>query len=65
MEEMEVVLERHAQQILTLERDMADMKTVQAEIRSMNDSVCLLSRQYVPSGIAVIWTMILTGVAAP
>ena len=35
MEEIEVVLERHEQQIKTLERDMTDMKTVQAEIRSM------------------------------
>lgn len=30
MEEIEVVLQWHEQQIKTLERDMTDMKTVQA-----------------------------------
>lgn len=39
MEEIEVVLQRHEQQIKTLERDMTDMKTVQAEIRSMHDTI--------------------------
>ena len=39
MEEIEVVLERREQQIKTLERDMTDMKTVQAEIRSMCDTI--------------------------
>ena len=34
MEETEVVLARHEQRIKTLEREMAEMKTVQAEIRS-------------------------------
>lgn len=36
MEEIEIVLERHEQRILTLERDMTDMKSVQAEICSMH-----------------------------
>lgn len=34
MEETEVVLARHEQRIKTLEREMVEMKTVQAEIRS-------------------------------
>ena len=39
MEEIEVMLERHEQRIRTLEREMAEMKTVQAEIRSMHDTI--------------------------
>ena len=39
MNEIEAVLQRHEQQIKTLERDMTDMKTVQAEIRSMHDTI--------------------------
>lgn len=39
MEEIEVVLQRHEQQIKALERDMTDMKTVQTEIRSMCDTI--------------------------
>lgn len=34
MEETEVMLARHEQRIKTLEREMVEMKTVQAEIRS-------------------------------
>ena len=45
MEEIEVVLERHAQRIYTLERDMTDMKTVQAEIRSMHDTLVTLATE--------------------
>ena len=45
MEEIEVVLERHEQQIKTLERDMTDMKTVQAEIRSMHDTLVTLTTE--------------------
>ena len=45
MEEIEVVLERHEQQIKTLERDMTDMKTVQAEIRSMHDTLVTLATE--------------------
>ena len=45
MEEIEVVLERHEQQIKTLERDMMDMKTVQAEIRSMHDTLVTLTTE--------------------
>lgn len=39
MEETEVMLARHEQRIKTLEREMVEMKTVQAEIRSMNDTL--------------------------
>lgn len=45
MEEVEVVLERHEQKIKTLERDMTDMKTVQAEIRSMHDTLVTLTTE--------------------
>ena len=45
MEEIEVVLERHEQQIKTLERDMMDMKLVQTEIRSMNDTLVTLTTE--------------------
>ena len=46
MNEVEVVLQRHEQQIKTLERDMTDMKTVQAEIRPMHDSLVTLCLFY-------------------
>ena len=45
MLEIEVQLERHEQQIKTLERDMADMKSVQAEIRSMNETLVTLATE--------------------
>ena len=45
MEETEVMLARHEQRIKTLEREMAEMKTVQAEIRSMNDTLETLTNE--------------------
>lgn len=45
MEEIEVMLERHEQRIKTLEREMTEMKTVQAEIRSMNDTLVTLATE--------------------
>lgn len=45
MIEIEVQLERHEQQIKTLERDMSDMKSVQAEIRSMNETLVSLATE--------------------
>ena len=45
MEDIEVVLERHEQKIKTLERDMSDMKEVQAEIRSMNETLVTLATE--------------------
>ncbi len=45
MEETEIVLERHEQRIKTLEREMADMKSVQEEIRSMHDTLVTLTTE--------------------
>ena len=45
MEETEVMLARHEQRIKTLEREMLEMKTVQAEIRSMNDTLVTLTTE--------------------
>lgn len=45
MDEIEIILERHEQRILTLERDMSDMKEVQAEIRSMNETLVTLATE--------------------
>ncbi len=41
----EVIMERHEQRIQTLERDMAAMKEVQAEIRSMNETLVTLANE--------------------
>lgn len=45
MNETEIVLERHEQRIKTLERDMSDMKQVQAEIRSINETLVTLATE--------------------
>lgn len=45
MEEIEVILERHEQRIHTLEREMSDMKQVQTEIRSMNETLVTLATE--------------------
>ena len=45
MEETDVILARHEQRIKTLEREMVEMKTVQAEIRSMNDTLVTLTTE--------------------
>ena len=45
MEESEMVLTRHEQRIQLLERDMAAMKTVQAEIRTMNETLVILATE--------------------
>ncbi len=39
MEEASVILERHEQRINTLERDISDLKAVQTEIRTMNETL--------------------------
>ena len=44
-EEIEVILERHEQRIKSLERDMSEMKEVQAEIRSMNETLVTLANE--------------------
>ena len=43
--EIEVIIERHEQRIKTLEREMNDMKAVQAEIRSMNETLVTLANE--------------------
>lgn len=43
--EIEVIIERHEQRIKTLERDMGAMKEVQAEIRSMNETLVTLANE--------------------
>lgn len=45
MEDTEILLERHEQRIITLEREMADMKEVQSEIRSMHDTLVTLTTE--------------------
>ncbi len=43
--EVEVIIERHEQRIKSLERDIGDMKQVQAEIRSMNETLVTLANE--------------------
>lgn len=45
MGEIEIVLARHEQKILSLERDMSAMKEVQSEIRSMNETLVMLANE--------------------
>lgn len=45
MDDSEIILERHEQRIKTLERDMSEMKEVQAEIRSMNETLVTLATE--------------------
>lgn len=45
MEEAQIVLERHEQMLKTLERDVSDLKTVQAEIRTMNETLVMLATE--------------------
>ena len=43
--DVEVIIERHEQRLKTLERDMSAMKEVQAEIRSMNETLVTLANE--------------------
>ena len=45
MEEVQRVLERHEQQIKNLERDVSDLKAVQLEIRTMNETLVTLANE--------------------
>ncbi len=45
MEEPEIVLTRHEERLTTLEREMSAMKEVQAEIRSMNETLVTLANE--------------------
>lgn len=43
--DIEVIIERHEQQIKSLQREMSAMKEVQAEIRSMNETLVTLANE--------------------
>ena len=43
--DIEVIIEGHEQRIKTLERDMSAMKEVQAEVRSMNETLVTLANE--------------------
>ena len=45
MDDEKIVLERHEQQLKTLERDISYLKTVQSEIRSMNETLVMLATE--------------------
>ena len=45
MEQARIVLERHEQRIKNLERDLLDLKAVQAEIRTMNETLVTLATE--------------------
>lgn len=45
MEDAQIILERHEQQIKTLERDVSGLKAVQAEIRMMNETLVTLATE--------------------
>lgn len=45
MEETQIILARHGQKLQTLERDICDLKAVQAEIRTMNESLVTLATE--------------------
>lgn len=44
MEDTQIVLERHEQKLQILERDISDLKAVQTEIRSMNETLYTSNR---------------------
>lgn len=45
MEDVQIVLERHEQQLKILKRDVSDLKAVQAEIRTMNETLVTLANE--------------------
>lgn len=45
MEDTQIILERHEQRLLTLERDVSDLKAVQSEIRTMNETLVTLATE--------------------
>ena len=45
MEEAQIILERHEQRLKTLERDISDLKAVQTEIRTMNETLVTLANE--------------------
>lgn len=45
MEEIQIILERHEQKLQSLEQDISDLKAVQTEIRSMNETMVTLATE--------------------
>lgn len=45
MEEIQIILERHEQKLQSLEQDISDLKAVQTEIRSMNETLVTLATE--------------------
>ena len=45
MEDAQIILERHEQRLKTLERDVTDLKAVQSEIRTMNETLVTLANE--------------------
>ena len=45
MENSNLILERHEQRLITLERDISDLKAVQTEIRTMNEALVTLASE--------------------
>ena len=45
MEDAQIVLERHEQRLRSMERDIMDLKAVQAEIRTMNEALVTLATE--------------------
>ena len=45
MEEAQIILERHEQRLRSIERDISDLKAVQAEIRTMNETLVTLATE--------------------
>ena len=45
MEELQILLERHEQKIKTIEKEISELKAVQSEIRSMNETLVTLATE--------------------
>ncbi len=45
MEEAQIILERHEQRLKSIERDISDLKAVQTEIRTMNETLVTLATE--------------------
>ena len=45
MEELQIVLERHEQKISAIEKEISELKAVQSEIRSMNETLVTLATE--------------------
>ena len=45
MEETQIVLERHEQKISAIEKEISELKAVQSEIRSMNETLVTLATE--------------------